>query len=193
MNARKYPLRTASIARSLGSRPGRGPWISAVAGPATSRVAATQFDAAPTRTGDASSGGGQRGTGPAVPLRLRVASDCATVAGQDGAPRSSSSVRWAAAGGARASAPATAGQTDAAATRAVSPFPPRADGCTRPVGVRDASSGRLRRHVDGALTADVAAGPAWAAGGAFTIGRGEWHGGDAGHFPGRIDRSRSPN
>ncbi|MFG2045297.1 LamG-like jellyroll fold domain-containing protein [Dactylosporangium sp. NPDC048998] len=39
-----------------------------------------------------------------------------------------------------------------------------------------------------ALPAGMAAGPAWAAGGAFTIGRGKWNGGEADHFPGRIDQ-----
>jgi hypothetical protein len=121
-------------------------------------------------------------------VRLAATSNFATVAGQDGAQASGFYLQYSAADNAWAFAMLAADQANAAATRAVSPFPPRVDGWTHLVGVRDASAGRLRLYVDGVLVADVAAGPAWSSGGAFTIGRGRWNGGDADHFPGRIDQ-----
>ncbi|MGI5241747.1 glutaminase domain-containing protein [Dactylosporangium sp. CA-139066] len=188
--------------------------ISAAAGLATSQVAALQFDVADaslTLSGGAALGGGYSGsalvlngsTGYATVQRLvdtsasfsvsawvqlAATSNFATVAGQDGAQASGFYLQYSAADNAWAFAMVAADQPNAAATRAVSPFPPRVDGWTHLAGVRDASSGRLRLYVDGVLVADVAASPAWAAGGAFTIGRGKWNGGDADHFPGRIDQ-----
>ncbi|HTJ37011.1 MAG TPA: DUF5127 domain-containing protein [Dactylosporangium sp.] len=188
--------------------------ISAAAGLATSQVAAYHFDAADaslTLSGGAALGGGYSGTGLALNgstgfataqrlvdtsasfsvsawVQLAATSNFATVAGQDGAQASGFYLQYSAADNAWAFAMVAADQANAAATRAVSPFPPRVDGWTHLVGVRDATAGRLRLYVDGVLVADVATGSAWAAGGAFTIGRGKWNGGDADHFPGRIDQ-----
>ncbi|WP_433606106.1 glutaminase domain-containing protein [Dactylosporangium sp. CA-139114] len=189
--------------------------IAAAAGLATSQVAAYSFDAADaslTLSGGAALGGGgfsgsalvlNGSTGFAAAARLvdtaasfsvsawvqlAATSNFATVAGQDGAQASGFYLQYSAADNAWAFAMVAADTANAAATRAVSPFPPRADGWTHLVGVRDASAGRLRLYVDGVLVADAAAGPAWSAGGAFTIGRGKWNGGDADHFPGRIDQ-----
>ncbi|WP_432824483.1 glutaminase domain-containing protein [Dactylosporangium sp. CA-092794] len=188
--------------------------IAAAAGLATGQVAAFHFDAADpalTLTAGAALGAGYSGgglelngsTGHATAARLVDTSasftvaawaylgatgNFATVAGQDGAQASGFYLQYSAADHAWAFAMVAADQANAAATRAVSPFPPRVDGWTHLVGVRDAAAGRLRLYVDGVLVADVAAGTAWAAGGAFTIGRGKWNGGDADHFPGRIDQ-----
>jgi hypothetical protein len=121
-------------------------------------------------------------------VQLAATSNFATVAGQDGAQASGFYLQYSAADNAWAFAMVAADSANATAIRAVSPLPPRADGWTHLVGVRDASAGRLRLFVDGELVADVAKGASWAAGGAFTIGRGKWNGGDADHFPGRIDQ-----
>ncbi|WP_433220650.1 glutaminase domain-containing protein [Dactylosporangium sp. CS-047395] len=188
--------------------------IAAAAGLATNQVAALQFDTADaslTLSGGAALGGGFSGTGLALNgstgyattarlvdtaasfsvsawVQLAATSNFATVAAQDGAQVSGFYLQYSAADNAWAFAMLAADAPNAAATRAVSPFPPRTDGWTHLVGVRDASTGRLRLYVDGVLVTTVAMGSAWAAGGAFTIGRGKWNGGDADHFPGRIDQ-----
>ncbi|GAA3455274.1 hypothetical protein GCM10018962_71070 [Dactylosporangium matsuzakiense] len=190
--------------------------IAAAAGLATSQVAAFEFDAADaslTLDGGAVLGGGYSGTGlqlngstgfasaarlvdtaasfsVAAWVQLAAASNFATVAAQDGATQSGFYLQYSAADNAWALAMVAADSANAAATRAVSPFPPRVDGWTHLVGVRDASAGRLRLYVDGAPVAETATGPSWAAGGAFTIGRGKWNGAGADHFPGRIDQVR---
>ncbi|GAA3303111.1 hypothetical protein GCM10020218_099920 [Dactylosporangium vinaceum] len=190
--------------------------IAAAAGLATSQVAAFEFDAADaslTLDGGAVLGGGYSGTGlqlngstgfasaarlvdtaasfsVAAWVQLAAASNFATVAAQDGATQSGFYLQYSAADNAWALAMVAADSANAAATRAVSPFPPRVDGWTHLVGVRDASAGRLRLYVDGVLVAEAAMGPSWAAGGAFTIGRGKWNGAGADHFPGRIDQVR---
>ncbi|WP_426512672.1 glutaminase domain-containing protein [Dactylosporangium sp. McL0621] len=190
--------------------------IAAAAGLATSQVAAYPFDSADaslTLSGGAALGGGYSGTGLELNgstgfataarlvdtaasfsvsawVQLAATSNFATVAAQDGVQASGFYLQYSAADNAWAFAMLAADTANAAATRAVSPFPPRTGGWTHLVGVRDASVGRLRLYVDGAAVADAAMGVAWAAGGAFTIGRGKWNGGDADHFPGRIDQMR---
>ncbi|MFI5916202.1 glutaminase domain-containing protein [Dactylosporangium sp. NPDC051541] len=190
--------------------------IAAAAGLATSRVAAFEFDAADaalTLSGGAALGGGYSGSGLQLNgstgfataarlvdtaasfsvsawVQLAAVSNFATVAAQDGATQSGFYLQYSAADNAWAFAMVAADSANAAATRAVSPFPPRVDGWTHLVGVRDASAGRLRLYADGVLVADAAMGASWAAGGAFTIGRGKWNGANADHFPGRIDQVR---
>ncbi|MGI5184337.1 glutaminase domain-containing protein [Dactylosporangium sp. CA-152071] len=113
-----------------------------------------------------------------------------TVVSQDGTRLSGFYLQYSAADNAWAFAMLAADTAGAAATRAVSPFPPQAGGWTHLVGVRDAAAGQLRLHVNGVLVATASKSSAWASGGAFAIGRGRWNGAAADFLPGQVDRVR---
>ncbi|MEV4137814.1 DUF5127 domain-containing protein [Dactylosporangium sp. NPDC049742] len=123
-------------------------------------------------------------------VNLTSTANFATVLSQDGAQGSGFYLQYSAADNAWAFAMLASDTAGAAATRAVSPFPPQAGGWTHLVGVRDAAAGQLRLYVNGVLAATATKPSAWASSGAFAIGRGRWNGAAADFLPGQIDRVR---
>ncbi|WP_327011768.1 DUF5127 domain-containing protein [Dactylosporangium sp. NBC_01737] len=123
-------------------------------------------------------------------VNLTASTSFATVLSQDGVQGSGFYLQYSAVDNAWAFAMLASDTAGAAATRAVAPLPPQAGGWTHLVGVRDAAAGQLRLYVNGVLAGTAAKGAAWAASGAFAIGRGKWNGATADFLPGQVDQVR---
>jgi hypothetical protein len=111
-----------------------------------------------------------------------------TVAGQDGAQGSGFYLQYSQADNAWAFAMLASDTAGAAATRALSPFPPKVGDWTHLVGVRDAGAGQIRLYVNGIRVSSVAKSAAWNATGTFTVGRGRWNGAPVDYLPGQVDQ-----
>jgi hypothetical protein len=84
----------------------------------------------------------------------------------------------------------TSDSTGATLHQATSTAAPTLNTWTHLVGVYDATAGKLRLYVNGALQGTVAHSAAWNATGTFAVGRSRWGGVNGSFFSGRIDEPR---
>jgi hypothetical protein len=111
-----------------------------------------------------------------------------TVASQDGVQGSGFYLQYSQVDNAWAFAMLASDTAGAAATRALSPFPPKVGDWTHLAGVYDATAGQLRLYANGSRVAADAKSPAWNATGSFAVGRARWNGAPVDFLAGQVDQ-----